>query len=254
MKITIEETTIHYEVSGHGKSLILLHGWGCDVNIFKPLLPYLEQHFQTYRIDFPGFGKSPEPRKAWTNDDYVKLTRNFIAQLNIENPIILGHSFGGRVALKLATQIPVHKLILTGSAGIKPTRTLNYYIKIYSYKFLKWLVQIPVLGMLLKPLQDVYVQNVGSSDYKSATNVMRQTLSNVVNTDLQKIMPNIIAPTLLLFGENDTATPPEYGKKMKKLIPDAGLVIMKNAGHYTFLDQQQQFILIVDKFLEKDKV
>jgi pimeloyl-ACP methyl ester carboxylesterase len=106
---------------------------------------------------------------------------------------------------------------------------------------------------LFQPLQESYIQNVGSSDYQQASNVMRQTLSNVVNTDLQNIMPNIKIPTLLLFGENDTATPPEYGKIMNKLIPDSGLVIMQNAGHYTFIDQKQQFILIIDKFLEKDK-
>lgn len=253
MKITINNQTVHYQVGGTGKPLLLLHGWGCDVKIFKPLLPYFEAHFQTYRLDFPGFGSSPEPSTAWTNDDYVALTLQFINELKIENPIVLGHSFGGRVAIKLATLIPLHKLILTGSAGIKPTRSANYYLKIYSYKLLKQIIRIPILGKLFQPLQAAYIQNVGSSDYQQASNVMRQTLSNVVNTDLQDIMPNIKTPTLLLFGENDTATPPEYGKIMEKLIPGSGLVIMKNAGHYTFLDQMHQFNAIVDAFLEKDK-
>lgn len=253
MKIKIDNIELNYEVDGNGKPLLLLHGWGCDVNIFKPILPYFQQHFTTYRIDFPGFGKSPEPLEAWTNDDYVELTKKFISQLNIENPIVLGHSFGGRVAIKMATQIPIHKLILTGSAGVKPTRTLSYYIKIYSYKFLKWVSTLPLLGIFLKPLRESYVQNMGSSDYKNATNVMRQTLSNVVNTDLQEIMPKILTPTLLLFGDRDTATPVAYGEIMEKLMPNAGLVVMQNTGHYTFIDQTQWFIKIVDSFLEKDK-
>ena len=253
MKVTINNQIINYEVNGTGKPVLLLHGWGCNVDIFKPLLPYFEEHFQTYRIDFPGFGKSPEPSKAWNNDDYVVLTRQFIDALKIENPIVLGHSFGGRVAIKLATLMPIHKLILTGSAGIKPTRHFSYYIKIYSYKLLKQVIKIPFLGKLFQPLQESYIQNVGSNDYQQASNVMRQTLSNLVNTDLQNIMPNINTSTLLLFGENDTATPPEYGKKMEKLIPDAGLVVVKSAGHYVFLDQMQQFIAIVDAFLAKDK-
>jgi pimeloyl-ACP methyl ester carboxylesterase len=253
LNVTINNQIVNYEVNGTGKPVLLLHGWGCDVNIFKPISPYFESHFQTFRIDFPGFGKSPEPSKAWGNDDYVEFTRQFIVALEIENPIVLGHSFGGRIAIKLATLIPIHKLILTGSAGIKPTRGFTYYIKIYSYKSLKQIIKIPLLGKLFQPLQESYIQNVGSSDYQQASNVMRQTLSNVVNTDLQNIMPNIKIPTLLLFGENDTATPPEYGKIMNKLIPDSGLVIMQNAGHYTFIDQKQQFILIIDKFLEKDK-
>ena len=140
-------------------------------------------------------------------------------------------------------------MILTGSAGIKPTRTAAYYLKIYAYKLLKQLTKVPLLGALLKPLQENYVQNIGSSDYKSASNVMRQTLSNVVNTDLQAIMPQIKAPTLLIFGENDTATPPEYGKKMEQLIPDAGFVLVKNAGHYAFLEQPATFVAVVHSFL-----
>jgi pimeloyl-ACP methyl ester carboxylesterase len=253
LEIIINNNKIHYKVEGKGKKLLLLHGWGCDIKIFEPLMPYFEQHFETYRLDFPGFGNSPEPEKAWTNDDYVVMTRKFIEMLGLDNPIVLGHSFGGRIAIKLATQTPINKLILTGSAGIKPTRSLSYYVKIYSYKLLKGLVKVPGLGFLLKPLQETYIQNMGSSDYKNATNVMRQTLSNVVNTDLQSIMPNIKTPTLLIFGKNDTATPPEYGKIMEKLMIDAGLVVMENAGHYTFLDQTTQFSMIIDAFLENDK-
>lgn len=253
MEIIINNSKIHYNVQGKGKKLLLLHGWGCDIKIFKPLMPYFEQHFETYSIDFPGFGQSPEPEKAWTNDDYVALTRQFIAELNIDNPIVLGHSFGGRIAIKLATQIPFNKLILTGSAGIKPTRSAAYYVKIYSYKLLKNLANVPLLSFLLKPLQETYIQNMGSSDYKNATDVMRQTLSNVVNTDLQTEMPKIKTPTLLIFGENDTATPPEYGKIMEQLISGSGLVVMKNTGHYTFLDQTAQFTAILDSFLSEDK-
>ncbi len=253
MEIIINNNRINYTVQGKGKKLILLHGWGCDIKIFKPLLPYFEQHFETYIVDFPGFGQSPEPKTAWTNDDYVRMTQEFIQELKIKNPIVLGHSFGGRIAIKLATHIPIHKLILTGSAGVKPSRKLNYYIKVYSYKLLKNLAKLPLLSLLLKPLQETYIQNMGSSDYKQASDVMRQTLSNVVNTDLQSVMPDIKTPTLLIFGENDTATPPEYGKIMEKLIPGSGLVIMKNAGHYTFLDQKAQFIAIIDSFLSEDK-
>jgi pimeloyl-ACP methyl ester carboxylesterase len=253
--LKINDLNIHYEVSGKGRPLLLLHGWGCDVQIFKPLLPFLEPYFMVYRLDFPGFGKSSEPPTAWTNDDYVTFTQQFIAALDLKDaPIVLGHSFGGRVAIKLATQIPLRKLILTGSAGIKPTRKPSYYFKIYAYKLLKVLVKVPILGLLLKPLQENYVSRVGSSDYKQASAVMRQTLSNVVNTDLQTIMPHVKVPTLLLWGENDTATPPEYGQKMEKLIPDAGLVVLKNAGHYVFLDQLQQFQIILNSFLEKDKI
>ena len=254
MKVNINGLNIHYEKSGQGKPLVLLHGWGCDTKIFKALDAHFQQYFTVYRLDFPGFGTSDLPPMPWTNDDYVDFTKAFLEQLNLQNPIILGHSFGGRIALKLGTLLPIHKMILTGSAGIKPSRSIGYYFKIYSYKLLKQLANFPILGLLFKPLQEAYIQNMGSADYKQAHPIMRTTLSNVVNADLKPYMPKLRMPILLLWGENDTATPVKNAKIMESLIPDAGLVVLKNSGHYVFLEQAQQFNVIMDSFLEKDRI
>jgi len=253
LKVNIQSLNIHYEVAGQGKPLVLLHGLGCDTKIFKALNAHFQQYFTVYRLDFPGFGQSDVPPNPWTNDDYVDFTKAFLEKLQIENPIILGHSFGGRIALKLGTLTPFHKLILTGSAGIKPSRSLSYYTSVYTYKFLKILANLPILSFFLAPLVEAYIQNMGSEDYKKSNPIMRTTLSNVVNADLTPYMPKLAMPVLLLWGENDTATPVKNAKIMENLIPDAGLVVLKNSGHYVFLEQAQQFTVIMDKFLEKDR-
>ncbi len=98
-----------------------------------------------------------------------------------------------------------------------------------------------------------YRKKSGSNDYQNAKGIMRQILVKVVNEDLSRKMPKIKAPTLLIWGENDTITPVKYGEIMERLIPNAGLVILKNAGHYSFLDKRYEFNIILNNFLEKEK-
>jgi pimeloyl-ACP methyl ester carboxylesterase len=252
--ILINGMNLHYRVSGAGKPIVLMHGWGCDLFIFNKLQAFLEQNFTVYNIDFPGFGKSQEPPIAWGTEEYEINFKAFLKALNIENPILIGHSFGGRIAIRTAKDTPIHKMILMGSAGIKPTRTLEYYFKVYSFKALRFFAELPLVYQLFgKEMIENRRKKAGSADYQKASDIMRGTLSKVVNEDLRHFMPSIKASTLLIYGENDTATPVKDAKIMEKAIPDAGLVVLKNAGHYVFLDQLAQVHAIINNFLAKDK-
>ncbi len=93
----------------------------------------------------------------------------------------------------------------------------------------------------------------GSADYQSASPRMRAILSKVVNEDLCHVMPAISAPTLLIYGENDTATPVRDAKKIESLVPDAGLVVFPGCGHYSFLDNPYQFAAVLRSFLTNEK-
>lgn len=252
--LLINGMKFHFKKSGAGKPIVLMHGWGCDLSIFKQLESFLSPNFTVYNIDFPGFGKSQEPPTPWGTADYETNFRQFLKEQNIENPILIGHSFGGRIAVRIARDTPVRKMILMGSAGIKPTRSMEYYFKVYSFKLLRFFVELPGIYQLFgKEMIEGRRKKAGSADYQKASDTMRGTLSKVVNEDLRHFMPSIKASTLLIYGENDTATPVKDAKIMEKMIPDAGLVVLKNAGHYVFLDQLAQVHAIIDNFLAKDK-
>ncbi|SHN35985.1 alpha/beta fold hydrolase [Gracilibacillus kekensis] len=255
MYTEIDKLNIHYKQTGEGRPVVMLHGWGTKLDLFEDLQHSLSSNFQVTSIDFPGFGESDEPPESWDVRQYTDFLEKLLTKLEIKNPILIGHSFGGRVSIKYADrhQSGVHKIILIGSAGVKPKRKLDYYLKVYSYKTLKKVLNLPVLNRYKEDIIQKYRGKAGSSDYQSASRVMQQTLSKVVNEDLQHHMPNIKAPTLLIWGANDTSTPVEDAKIMEKLIPNAGLALIENAGHYVFLEQKRRVAVIVDTFLEDDK-
>ncbi|PSL40826.1 pimeloyl-ACP methyl ester carboxylesterase [Salsuginibacillus halophilus] len=253
MFIDIDGVRIHYHRSGEGQDVVLLHGWGANIQAFAPVHNNLENHFTVWSIDFPGFGESEEPPEPWTVGDYTELIRKLFVELGIEQPVLVGHSFGGRVSIKYAAAYKTKKVILVDSAGVKPKRKPSYYVKVYSYKALKRGLNLPFLRRYRDDILMKVKGRVGSSDYQQASGVMQQTMVKVVNEDLQHHMPHIHVPTLLVWGENDEATPVSDGQVMEKAIPDAGLVVLKNAGHYAYLDQLQQFLRILDHFLQDEK-
>jgi pimeloyl-ACP methyl ester carboxylesterase len=249
---TYKGVNLHYTDKGDGQALLLLHGWGCDCNIFGAAKAWAEEHFRTIAVDFAGFGQSDEPADVWGVEQYTQSIEALVKHEGIDKPILVGHSFGGRVAIVYASRNEVGKIILTDAAGVKPHRTLRYYFKVYSFKLMKRLAPI----FLGKRRADEWIEKrrgkSGSSDYNNATPKMRAILSKVVNEDLCHLMPKIAAPTLLFWGENDTATPLADAKRMEKLIPDAGLVMVAGAGHFAFLENMPLFLKVLESFLNKE--
>ena len=252
-QIEISNVTLNYTVEGEGRPVVLMHGWGCNLTTVASINNLLTPGFRVYNIDFPGFGKSSEPTSVWGVDDYAAMMEEFMRREGIVDPILIGHSFGGRVAIVLASRNKTHKIILVDAAGVKPRRSLRYYFKVYSYKAVRRTLPILVGRSGAEDLLNRYRKKVGSSDYSSASPRMRQIMSRVVNEDLCHLMPKIACPTLLIWGALDTATPLSDARKMEKLIADAGLVVFEGAGHYSFLDNPYQFAAVVNSFLDKDK-
>ncbi|KPU26475.1 alpha/beta hydrolase [Caloranaerobacter sp. TR13] len=255
MKINIDGLTINYKCEGEGKNILLLHGWGGNIDSFLPVYNHLKNRFRVYAIDFPGFGESQQPNEVWGVYDYARLTKKFIDKMNMEEVILIGHSFGGRVSIVLANKYPelIRKMILVDSAGLIPRRTLKYYIKVYTFKTLKFLYKLLFFWKDKEETMERFYKKFGSKDYQQAGD-MRKILVKVVNEDLKPLLRGIKASTLLIWGENDEATPVYMGKIMEKEIEDSGLVVLKNAGHFSYLDQYNRFIVIVDKFLEESGV
>ena len=251
MKTNIEEIEINYICEGEGKDVLILHGWGANINTVLPIVNLLKPHFKVYALDLPGFGESTEPKEVFGSDDYARIVKKFMVKMDIDKVILIGHSFGGKVSIWLGSSCPemVDKIVLIDSAGLIPKRGFKYYIKVYSFKTLRFLYKTFFFWIDSKKRMEKFYKKFGSTDYKDADGIMRKILVKVVNEDLKPILKNIKSPTLLIWGDEDTATPLYMGKTMEKEIPDSGLVVLEGTGHYSYLDDYNRFSIILKAFL-----
>lgn len=239
-QLVVENLLSSYTEAGEGKPLVLLHGWGCSAGTFKDLQASLSGKFRVVAVDFPGFGRSEEPKEIWGCAEYAHWAQQFLQKMNIQAPVILGHSFGGRIALVLNSRIPVSKLILTGSAGLAaagspPKKTPAKYLP----------------GFLKKGiLREILIKIAGSDDYKRATPRMREVLKKVIAEDLRPFAEKISIPALLIWGADDKETPLSVGVDFNAAIPASTLEIMAGCGHYAFLENRELFLRLTNKFLE----
>ncbi len=245
-----------YETYGEGTALLILHGWGANKGVMRGIAEHLSSRYHTIALDFPGFGESPEPPDAWDLSAYADFVFGFLRAQNINEVVLLGHSFGGRVIIKMMEKLSrgeqtltVKKIVLTDAAGIKPKRTFKQNIQIRAYKTGKAFLQSGI-GKALFPgkLEDLQSRS-GSADYRAATPLMRQVLVKAVNEDLTPVLSLNTVETLLIWGELDTDTPLVHGQTMERLMPKAGLAVIKGAGHFAFINQPALFYRILDAFL-----
>jgi pimeloyl-ACP methyl ester carboxylesterase len=250
MIYTYDNLKVNITTKGNGEPVFLLHGWGCNGEIFKSIQEVLATAYTTYSFDFPGFGASDEPTAVWGVEEYTRMVEQFAKDNGIERPALMGHSFGGRVSIVYASRNAVSRVVLVDAAGIKPKRPFKYYWKVYTFKTLKWLCNTFLPKAKAQAIIDKRRKGAGSSDYNNASPMMRAILSKVVNEDLKHLMPSIKVPTLLFWGNLDTATPLSDAKTMEKLIPDAGLVVAHGTGHFSFLENPGLFTAVIKNFFK----
>lgn len=239
MKIKVKDTLVNYIQYGEGKDIILLHGWGQNIEMMRPIGDNLAGDFRITIIDFPGFGESEEPSEAWNISDYSNMLELLVKELKIKKPIVMGHSFGGRVAIRYSANNPIEKLVLFGSPCVRLQQ--KQPLKVRILKKLKTLPGMDKFGEFMK-------KYIGSRDYKAASPMMRQILVNTVNEDLSAYASQIEEPTLLIWGDNDTEAPIEEAKMLEKIMPDAALIVLPGT-HYAYLENLGQVINILYSFL-----
>ena len=212
-----------------------MHGWGGCIDSFRALADRLSSEFSVTLIDLYGFGKTPHPDHPLTLDDYAEGVLRTLKEDGIEDCILIGHSFGGRVAMRLAAHSSVVRgLVLVDSAGIPPRRNLRYYVKVLFYKLGRKFGRTP--------------KGVGSADYRALSGAMRRTFVNVVNDDNRKDAANISLPTLLFWGEKDQDTPLYMCRKLHSLMRNSEAVIVKGAGHFAYLEQPEYAYRVIRAF------
>ena len=190
-----------------------------------------------------------------TVDDYCDFVIKFCEKLGLDNPILMGHSHGGRVIMKLVGEkmLDPKKVVFFDCAGLIPKKSFKKKMRIATFKFIKRVLTLPVIKKFSGKALERARNHFGSSDYKSAPEVLRKTMVNVVNTDLRHLLPEFNCPTLLIWGEKHPATPMRDARLMQKLIPDAGLVSYPEAGHYSYLARPAQTQAVIQSFLQPSK-
>lgn len=223
-------------------TIVLLHGWGQNIEMMDMLGRPFSDKYRIIVLDLPGFGQSPEPDKPSSVSDYAKAVYMLLKSLKVENPILVGHSFGGRISICYAAKYPTSKAVLL-SAPFRPSqqKKSNWRVKIFNLvkKF-----------KCLKGLREYLRKKWGSEDYKNASEINRGTLIKVVNDDLTKYAMTIKCPVLMIYGKEDEAVPISEARELEKLIEDAGLVEYDNAHHYAYLERLNQTLAILNNFFE----
>lgn len=249
-RIEIDGVSLHYRDSGETElqPVIVMHGWGCTCDTVASIAALFKGKMRVLNVDLPGHGQSSEPPAVWGIEEFTSLIEKFISRLELRKPALVGHSFGGRISLLLSSRNNTGKVLLVDSAGIKPQRSFTYYRKVYTFKAMKHIVRFFFGKNRGEDILDRMRAKNGSSDYRNSTPRMRAIMSKCVNEDIRHVMPMIKAPVLLVWGEEDTATPLSDAKIMEGLIPDAGLVTFPGCGHYSFLDNPFGFNAAVKSF------
>lgn len=251
MNVCIDGLNIEYIEKGSGIPVLLLHGWGSSYDVYNGIMASLENRCRLVAVNFPGCKNSDTMENPWTLDDYCDFVLKFMKAVNLENPIMIGHSHGGRVILKMAAEGMVcpPKIVLLDSAGLIPKKTAKQKFRAKSFKIIKKVLTLPVIKNHSEGLLEKARGHFGSADYNAAPEVLRKTLVSLVNTDLRDIIHNIKCPTLLIWGDKDTATPLSDAKIIESLIPDAGLCVLEGCGHYSFCEKPYQAHAILNSFI-----
>lgn len=190
---TVNGIKINYEQKGSGSLIVLLHGWGSNIKLFANLIDLLSQKYTVVAMDMPGFGESEEPPSAWCVDDYVDFVIDFLKDYDNKEIMFLGHSFGGRVIIKLNSRkdlpFDISKVILVDSAGILPPKSNKKSWRTRYYKMGKAFLSTKLVQKIAPDALENFRKKMGSADYAAASPLMRQVLVKVVNEDLEPASP-----------------------------------------------------------------
>lgn len=248
---------LYYEKFGNGdENIVILPGWGETRNTFFRLINYFKNNYTIYIVDYPGFGNSPFPNVDLDLYQYSNLIKEFLDEVGINNPILICHSFGGRIATILTSiyKVNVSKMIFMDTAGIKPRKSFKTIIREKIYKFRKMIIK-KFCKKNTEAILDKLRKKYGSVDYNNLPINMLTTFRNIVNEDLKKYYKMIDKEVLLIWGAKDVDTPLMDGKYMNKMIKNSALIVFPDGTHFTYLEYSEAVNLIIESFIkEKDVI
>ena len=253
-KISINGLRVNYKVAGEGPALLVLHGWGGSSDSWVSLQKILSREgFRVIVPDFPGFGKSVTPPDVWGVGDYMDFILKFLEILQLDNFFLLGHSFGGRVAIKFATRYPekLKSLILCDSAGIRGKPSAKARIIFLMAVIGNAVFSPKIMARFKDSARNVFYAFIRKRDYAKANGVMKKTIKKVLGEDLLDDLSKIKTSTLIIWGENDKMVPVKYARVFREKIENAKLEIMPKVGHSPHIERPEKLAEIILKFLKQ---
>ena len=253
MNTVVDGLSINYEVYGNGpENAVILEGWGTNTKVYESVANDIKDKYRVIVPDLPGFGSSDEPPEAWGIEEYSDFVLHFLFQLKIRKTDLIGHSFGGRLIIYLSTHINdlnIGKIVLIDSAGIMPKRTAKQKAGVMLYKIKRTFLHLPFVYFFFPDMIDMWQHEQGSEDYRNASPIMKKCLVKAVNSDLTENLKDIENDTLLIWGDQDLATPIGDAYTMHDNIRNSGLVVLEGCGHYSFLQKPAQFRDVIRAFM-----
>jgi pimeloyl-ACP methyl ester carboxylesterase len=253
MEIQVDGLNIRYTEQGEGpKVAVILEGWGTSIEVYESVARDISDKYRVITLDLPGFGRSDEPGEPWGVEEYAEFVLHFLAKLDVYEADLIGHSYGGRIIIYLASHLndlKIGKIVLVDSAGIMPVRTPKQKRRIKMYKLKKKVLHLPFVYFFFGYVIDNWMHNQGSEDYKNASPMMKKCLVKSVNQDLTHFLKAIENETLLVWGDLDDATPISDAHIMKENIRNSGLAVLEGTGHYSFLEKPLEFKKILRAFM-----
>ncbi len=250
--IIVDGQTVRYRIAGVGKPIIILHGWGSSLDSWVGVQQILaEKGFLVVTVDLPGFKGTLPPPTVWGIEEYANFVKQFAATLGFKKFTLLGHSFGGQIAICFALAYPdtLPALILCGAAGIR-RRTIRTNIFLSLTKVLGQIFTLPFLKQFKDKTRELFYRAIRRRDYFEAQGIMKEVMEKILREDLTHELSRITIKTLIVWGKLDTITPLAYAREMGKHIHDSIVEVVENAGHSPHKDRPQEFTNIILSFLK----
>ncbi len=236
--------------------LVILPGWGGSRETWKNFIALAEHDFRVICINLPCFGDEPCPTTVWGVEEYARFVAEKIRLLSnvhgqLSKAILLGHSFGGQVAVRLASEHPelFSYLVLVGASAIRPRKFFRRSIFFLVAKTGKLFFRFPIIEKWQDWFKELLYKAIGSRDYTQTAGVKRDIFQKIIRQDLTATLPRITTPTLVLWGSKDSYVPLRTGKKIARLIPYAEFKIFPNAGHGLHLTHAEAMIGAIESFI-----
>ena len=245
MQTIIDDLLTNYDILGkNNKSgVLILHGWGHNLNSWLPIANLLSTKHKVYLVDLPGFGSSYLSNQSFDTYDYAILVTKFIRKMKLKNYTLIGHSFGGKIAIVLASrQNSIKKLFLVSPSGINE-RSFLTMLKIQISKIIKF--AYPVLPVRFS--EKVY-STFAAKDYKTA-GPLKDTFKKVVAQNVVREAKKIKVPTIIFWGEEDKELEPKYALRLRNLIKKSHVRIVWKTGHSPHIEDPNKFYGMVTEYL-----
>jgi pimeloyl-ACP methyl ester carboxylesterase len=253
-QVLIKGIESNFKLAGEGKPILILHGWGGSSDSWEKVIDLLvEQNFKVFCPDLPGFGKTKAPKETWGVSDYVDWVLKFVEKQKLENFILLGHSFGGRISIKFANYYPnkISSLILCDSAGLKIKPNWKRRVVLGFIGFLKLIFGITFFQKIKKEIKDIFYFIISETDYAKANSRMKKIMKRVISEDLFRYLSGIKSETLIVWGEKDDIVPLSHAHVFNKQIQNSKLEIIEGVKHSPHLQSPEKLVAIILNFLEK---